>query len=321
MISDSVLGESENFLNMLDHVSTLAPLNKPVIIQGERGSGKELVAQRLHFLSTRWQENFITLNCAALNENLLDSELFGHETGAFTGAQKRHQGRFERAHQGTLFLDEIGNAPLVVQEKLLRAIEYGEIERMGGTSTLTVDVRVICATHEDLPARVAAGKFRADLLDRLAFDVIYVPPLRHRQADILPLANHFAMQMCRELNRPYFPGFSQFAEQQLLTAPWPGNVRELKNVIERSIYRSLQTDNPLSEVILSPFQAPASQPAPMASQPSCPTLPTNLREWQHQQEADFVKASLQQFPQHTLAAKALGLTYHQFRALLKKHSL
>ncbi|WP_241578522.1 phage shock protein operon transcriptional activator [Rosenbergiella nectarea] len=321
MISDSVLGESENFLNMLDHVSTLAPLNKPVIIQGERGSGKELVAQRLHFLSTRWQENFITLNCAALNENLLDSELFGHETGAFTGAQKRHQGRFERAHQGTLFLDEIGNAPFVVQEKLLRAIEYGEIERMGGTSTLTVDVRVICATHEDLPARVAAGKFRADLLDRLAFDVIYVPPLRNRQADILPLANHFAMQMCRELNRSYFPGFSQFAEQQLLTAPWPGNVRELKNVIERSIYRSLQTDNPLSEVILSPFQAPASQPAPMVSQPSCPTLPTNLREWQHQQEADFVKASLQQFPQHTLAAKALGLTYHQFRALLKKHSL
>ncbi|MBT0729287.1 phage shock protein operon transcriptional activator [Rosenbergiella nectarea] len=321
MISDSVLGESENFLNMLDHVSTLAPLNKPVIIQGERGSGKELVAQRLHFLSTRWQENFITLNCAALNENLLDSELFGHETGAFTGAQKRHQGRFERAHQGTLFLDEIGNAPLVVQEKLLRAIEYGEIERMGGTSTLTVDVRVICATHEDLPARVAAGKFRADLLDRLAFDVIYVPPLRHRQADILPLANHFAMQMCRELNRPYFPGFSQFAEQQLLTAPWPGNVRELKNVIERSIYRSLQADSPLSEVILSPFQAPASQPTSMTSQPSCPTLPINLREWQHQQEADFVKASLQQFPQHTLAAKALGLTYHQFRALLKKHSL
>lgn len=318
MISDSVLGESENFLNMLDHVSTLAPLNKPVIIQGERGSGKELVAQRLHFLSTRWQENFITLNCAALNENLLDSELFGHETGAFTGAQKRHQGRFERAHQGTLFLDEIGNAPFVVQEKLLRAIEYGEIERMGGTSTLTVDVRVICATHEDLPARVAAGKFRADLLDRLAFDVIYVPPLRNRQADILPLANHFAMQMCRELNRPYFPGFSQFAEQQLLTAPWPGNVRELKNVIERSIYRSLQADKPLSEVILSPFQAPASQPA---SQLSCPTLPSNLREWQHQQEADFVKASLQQFPQHTLAAKALGLTYHQFRALLKKHSL
>ena len=320
MNSDSVLGESENFLNMLDHVSTLAPLNKPVIIQGERGSGKELVAQRLHFLSTRWQENFITLNCAALNENLLDSELFGHETGAFTGAQKRHQGRFERAHQGTLFLDEIGNAPLVVQEKLLRAIEYGEIERIGGTTTLTVDVRVICASHEDLPALVAAGKFRADLLDRLAFDVIYVPPLRERQADILPLANHFAMQMCRELNRPYFAGFTLFAEQQLLTAPWPGNVRELKNVIERSIYRSTQVDTPLNEVILSPFQT-SSQPVLEDSHPARPALPINLREWQHQQEADFVKASLQQFSQHTLAAKALGLTYHQFRALLKKHGI
>jgi len=321
MKSDTVLGESENFLNMLDHVSALAPLNKPVIIQGERGSGKELVAQRLHFLSTRWQENFITLNCAALNENLLDSELFGHETGAFTGAQKRHQGRFERAHQGTLFLDEIGNAPLAVQEKLLRAIEYGEIERIGGTTSLTVDVRVICASHEDLPARVKAGKFRADLLDRLAFDVIYVPPLRERQADILPLANHFAMQMCRELNRPYFAGFTPFAEQQLLSAAWPGNVRELKNVIERSIYRSTNLDEPLSEVILSPFQNSAIEPILPAVDSIRPSLPLDLREWQNQQEADLVKESLRQFPQQTLAAKALGLTYHQFRALLKKHKM
>lgn len=318
---DNVLGESENFLNMLDHVSAVAPLNKPVIIQGERGSGKELVAQRLHFLSTRWQENFITLNCAALNENLLDSELFGHETGSFTGAQKRHQGRFERAHQGTLFLDEIGNAPLVVQEKLLRAIEYGEIERVGGTTPLTVDVRVICASLEDLPARVAAGKFRADLLDRLAFDVVYVPPLRERQADILPLANHFAMQMCRELGRPYFAGFTQLAEQQLLTASWPGNVRELKNVVERSVYRSIETDKPLNEVILNPFQLSDSETVANDLPVTRPPLPLDLRAWQHQQEADFVKASLQQFPRHTLAAKALGLTYHQFRALLKKHGM
>lgn len=321
MKSDNVLGEAENFLNMLDHVSTLAPLNKPVIIQGERGSGKELVAQRLHYLSTRWEENFITLNCAALNENLLDSELFGHETGAFTGAQKRHLGRFERANQGTLFLDEIGNAPLVVQEKLLRVIEYGQFERIGGSTTLTVDVRVICASHEDLPALVKAGKFRADLLDRLAFDVIYVPPLRERRADILPLANYFAMQMCRELKRAYFPGFSQFAEQQLMAASWPGNVRELKNVVERSIYRSAQTDKPLAEVILSPFQSATFQPEAPSTPPRLPALPINLRDWQHQQEADFVQASLQQFPQHTLAAKALGLTYHQFRALLKKHRI
>lgn len=321
MKTDNVLGESENFLTMLEHVSSLAPLNKPVIIQGERGSGKELVAQRLHYLSTRWEESFITLNCAALNENLLDSELFGHETGAFTGAQKRHLGRFERAHQGTLFLDEIGNAPLAVQEKLLRAIEYGEIERIGGSTTVNVDVRVICASHEDLPARVNAGKFRADLLDRLAFDVITVPPLRERQADILPLANYFAMQMCRELKRPFFAGFSENAEQQLLTADWPGNIRELKNVIERSIYRSPHADKPLQEVILSPFKSTPICPTPGASPAEISTLPSNLREWQHQQEAEIVHKSLQQFPQHTLAAKALGLTYHQFRALLKKHGI
>jgi len=316
---DTVLGESENFITMLEHVSSLAPLHKPVIIQGERGSGKELVAQRLHYLSQRWQENFVTLNCAALNENLLDSELFGHESGAFTGAQKRHLGRFERANHGTLFLDEIGNAPFSVQEKLLRAIEYGEIERMGGSAQLQVDVRVICASHEDLPSLVQAGRFRADLLDRLAFDVIYVPPLRERQADILPLANYFAMQMCRELKRPYFPGFAPFAEQQLLTANWPGNVRELKNVVERSLYRSNDYDKPLSEVILSPFLARSiSTPSP-AQETQLPSLPFDLRAWQHQQEAELVEKSLQQFSQHTQAAKALGLSYAQFRALLKKH--
>ncbi|WP_241622866.1 phage shock protein operon transcriptional activator [Rosenbergiella australiborealis] len=321
MQRDNVLGEAENFLNMLEHVSSLAPLNKPIIIQGERGSGKELVAQRLHYLSDRWQENYVTVNCAALNENLLDSELFGHETGAFTGAQKRHLGRFERANHGTLFLDEIGTAPLAVQEKLLRAIEYGEIERVGGNSTLHLDVRVICATHEDLPTLVQAGKFRADLLDRLAFDVVYVPPLRERQADILPLASHFAMQMCRELNRPYFPGFSAIAEQQLLNAQWPGNIRELKNVIERSVYRSTDLEHPLKTVSLTPFHHHVSQMTPSSSSSLLPPLPVDLRTWQHQQEAALLKESLEKFPQQTQAAKALGLTYHQFRALLKKHNL
>ena len=319
MQHENVLGEAESFLTMLEHVSSLAVLNKPVIIQGERGSGKEMIAQRLHYLSPRWEESFITLNCAALNEHLLDSELFGHETGAFTGAQKRHLGRFERANHGTLFLDEIGNAPLSVQEKLLRAIEYGEIERLGGNSTLNVDVRVVCASHEDLPKLVEIGKFRADLLDRLAFDVIYVPPLRDRQADILPLANHFAMQMCRELKRPYFPGFSHYAEQQLLNDAWPGNVRELKNAVERSIYRTQTLDKPLAEMILSPFRRDET-PVPLVSgNAQIPALPLDLRAWQIQQESALLAESLRQFPQHTQAAKALGLSYHQFRALLKKH--
>ncbi|WP_373854686.1 sigma 54-interacting transcriptional regulator, partial [Lonsdalea populi] len=183
---------------MLEQVSQLAQLNKPVLVIGERGTGKELIASRLHYLSPRWQGPFISLNCAALNENLLDSELFGHEAGAFTGAQKRHLGRFERADSGTLFLDELATAPMLVQEKLLRVIEYGVLERVGGGQSLQVDVRLVCATNDDLPALAAQGKFRADLLDRLAFDVVQLPPLRQRQQDIMLLADHFAVQMCRE---------------------------------------------------------------------------------------------------------------------------
>ncbi|WP_181458271.1 sigma 54-interacting transcriptional regulator, partial [Lonsdalea populi] len=195
---DSLLGEANSFLEMLEQVSQLAQLNKPVLVIGERGTGKELIASRLHYLSPRWQGPFISLNCAALNENLLDSELFGHEAGAFTGAQKRHLGRFERADSGTLFLDELATAPMLVQEKLLRVIEYGVLERVGGGQSLQVDVRLVCATNDDLPALAAQGKFRADLLDRLAFDVVQLPPLRQRQQDIMLLADHFAVQMCRE---------------------------------------------------------------------------------------------------------------------------
>jgi transcriptional regulator with AAA-type ATPase domain len=148
---DNLLGEANSFLEVLEQVSRLAPLNKPVLIIGERGTGKELIANRLHFLSGRWDGPFISLNCAALNENLLDSELFGHEAGAFTGAQKRHPGRFERADGGTLFLDELATAPMLVQEKLLRVIEYGELERVGGSQPLQVNVRLVCATNADLP--------------------------------------------------------------------------------------------------------------------------------------------------------------------------
>lgn len=179
---DNLLGEANSFLEVLEQVSRLAPLNKPVLIIGERGTGKELIANRLHFLSGRWDGPFISLNCAALNENLLDTELFGHEAGAFTGAQKRHPGRFERADGGTLFLDELATAPMLVQEKLLRVIEYGELERVGGSQPLQVNVRLVCATNADLPAMVAEDKFRADLLDRLAFDVVQLPPLRNGAA-------------------------------------------------------------------------------------------------------------------------------------------
>lgn len=319
---DNLLGEANSFIEVLEQVSRLAPLDKPVLVIGERGTGKELIANRLHYLSTRWQGPFISLNCAALNENLLDSELFGHEAGAFTGAQKRHPGRFERADGGTLFLDELATAPMLVQEKLLRVIEYGELERVGGSQPLQVNVRLVCATNADLPRMVSEGTFRADLLDRLAFDVVQLPPLRERQSDIMLMAEHFAIQMCREIGLPLFPGFTAEAKETLLHYRWPGNIRELKNVVERSVYRHGTSDYPLNEIVIDPFRRHAAPPLAQETRHTPVTLPLDLREFQQQQEKEFLQTSLQQakFNQKK-AAELLGLTYHQLRALLKKHQI
>ncbi|NUU66561.1 phage shock protein operon transcriptional activator [Enterobacteriaceae bacterium BIT-l23] len=320
---DNLLGEDNRFLEMLEQVSRLAPLDKPVLVIGERGTGKELIANRLHFLSRRWQGPFISLNCAALNENLLDSELFGHEAGSFTGAKTRHQGRFERADGGTLFLDELATAPMSVQEKLLRVIEYGELERVGGSQPLQVNVRLVCATNADLPQMAEQGSFRADLLDRLAFEVVRLPPLRERQADIMLLAEQFAIQMCRELALPLFPGFSEQARNTLLNYRWPGNIRELKNVVERSVWRHGASDEPVETIVLDPFaRDTAPAPVPGTTADSLPALPLDLRDWQTQQEKALVEASLRAAKYHQKqAAQLLGLTYHQLRALLKKHQL
>jgi len=323
--TDNLLGEANAFIEVLEQVSQLAKLNKPVLVTGERGSGKELIAHRLHYLSPRWQGPFISLNCAALNENLLDSELFGHEAGAFTGAQKRHLGRFERADGGTLFLDELATAPMLVQEKLLRVIEYGHLERVGGSQPLQVDVRLVCATNDDLPALAAAGKFRADLLDRLAFDVVQLPPLRERQQDIMLLAEHFAIQMCRELSLPLFPGFTPFARDTLLGYRWPGNVRELKNVVERSMYRHGTSEFPLDDIILNPFARPSAlrdEPLEATCAPVLPELPVDVKLWVNTQEKQLIEQALQQarFNQRK-AADLLTVTYHQLRGMLKKHGI
>ncbi|WP_312973411.1 phage shock protein operon transcriptional activator [Atlantibacter sp.] len=318
---DNLIGEANSFLEVLEQVSRLAPLDKPVLVIGERGTGKELIASRIHFLSRRWQGPFISLNCAALNENLLDSELFGHEAGAFTGAQKRHPGRFERADGGTLFLDELATAPMMVQEKLLRVIEYGELERVGGSQPLQVNVRLVCATNASLPELVEEGKFRADLLDRLAFDVVQLPPLRERRSDIMLLAEQFAIQMCRELGWLLFPGFTPEAEQTLLDYGWPGNIRELKNVVERSIYRHGTSDTPVDTIIVDPFSRPATLKAETADN-GLPALPLDLRQWQQQSEKALVETSLAQAKYNQKrAAQLLGVTYHQLRALLKKHQI
>ncbi|MBT1443190.1 phage shock protein operon transcriptional activator [Shewanella sp. JM162201] len=253
---DNLIGQSNALLEVLEHVSRIAPLSKPVLIIGERGTGKELIAERLHYLSQRWDQAFIKLNCSSLSENLLESELFGHESGAFTGAKGKHEGRFERADGGTLFLDELANTSGLIQEKLLRVIEYGEYERVGGSRTLQADVRLICAANEDLPSLAEAGEFRADLLDRLAFDVITLPPLRHRREDIMPLAEYFAIGMARQLKLEFFPGFGESAIEMLLDYHWPGNIRELKNVVERSVYRSAPSLEPIEDIVLDPFESP-----------------------------------------------------------------
>jgi len=294
-------------------------LEKPVLVVGERGTGKELIASRLHYLSNRWDREFLKLNCAAISDTLIENELFGHEVGSFTGAARTHQGRFERADGGTLFLDELANTSGLVQEKLLRVIEYGEFERVGGNKTLRVDVRVIAATNEDLPRLAAEGRFRLDLLDRLAFDVITLPPLRERPEDILLLAEYFAINMVSELGRNLFPGFTAAARQALEAYEWPGNLRELKNVVERAVYRS-EPDEPVDEVVLDPFNSPYRPGDDEPAAGSGLHLPLDIKKTVRDLEIDLVNRAMAsgKFNQRR-AADLLGLTYHQFRGYLRKY--
>ncbi|HUZ74425.1 MAG TPA: phage shock protein operon transcriptional activator [Stellaceae bacterium] len=323
-----LIGEDASFRAMLAHVSQLAPLDRPVLVVGERGTGKELIAARLALLSPRWDKPFLTVNCAALAESLLDSELFGHEAGAFTGAARRRLSRFELADGGTLFLDEIASASLAVQEKVLRVIEYGTFARVGGNDVLSADVRIIAAANVDLPALAAVGRFRSDLLDRLAFDVVTVPPLRARREDIPLLAEHFARLMTRALGRPYFAGFTPAAMAVLLAHPWPGNVRELKNAVERSVYRWARPQAPLDAITLDPFaspwrpaEAPMPAPAPLSPPPeAAPGAPFLARVKDFERE--LLRAALAANANNQRrAAQALGLNYHQFRHYLRKHAL
>ena len=325
--NERLIGESPEFSALLEQASTVAPLHKPVLVVGERGTGKEGIASRLHFLSNRWEGQFIKLNCAAISDSLLESELFGHEAGAFTGANKVHHGRFERAHGGTLFLDELANTSVLVQEKILRVIEYGEFERVGGSKTIKCDVRLVAATNEDLPELARQGKFRADLLDRLAFDVLTIPPLRHRTDDILLLAEHFAITMTKELERAVFPGFSPEAQKTLQEYPWPGNVRELKNAVERAVYRMTE-DKAISEITLDPFASPyrptqkTQKDANVGGTTAPLTFPINLKQDTREREIQIIEAALEaaKYNQRD-AADNLQLTYHQLRGYLKKYGL
>ncbi|MBO4716521.1 MAG: sigma 54-interacting transcriptional regulator, partial [Spirochaetales bacterium] len=251
--NDSYIGESEVFLDFQQRIADAAAVDRSVLVIGERGSGKEMAASRLHYLSKRWQKNLVTVNCAALAPTLIESELFGYEQGAFTGANKTRKGRFEEAQGGTLFLDEIGNIPMQVQEKILRVVEYGTYERVGSSVTHEADVRIIGATNADLKQMCKEGKFKEDLLDRLSFEVVFIPPLRERGDDILLLANYFAQRMAMECGQD-IPVFTEDVQQMLKTYSWPGNVRELKNTIERAVYRS--KGDIISSIVLDPFRNP-----------------------------------------------------------------
>ena len=327
----NMIGQSPALTAALDHLSLLATIDRPVLILGERGTGKELAAERLHYLSTRWSEAFIKVNCGAITETLLESELFGHEAGAFTGATKQHIGRFERADGGSLFLDELGTMSLRLQEKLLRLIEYGEFERVGGQKTIKVDVRIIGATNASLPDMANAGEFRWDLLDRLSFDVVNLPPLRERPEDIAELASHFAVRFVAELGWDVFPGFSENALSMLQSHPWHGNIRELKNAVERSLFRWGQQDSEVDELILDAFvtqqmgqNTEITLPTKDHPQPAddSSSWPIDLRSTLSSFERDLAAQALAevQFSQRK-AATLLGLSYDQMRSVVRKHRL
>ncbi|MFL6849664.1 MAG: sigma 54-interacting transcriptional regulator, partial [Sphingomicrobium sp.] len=281
------------------------------------------------------------MNCAALPENLIEAELFGHEAGSFTGAVKTRHGRFEEADGGTLFLDELGTLSMPAQDRLLRATEYGEITRIGASKPISVDVRIVAATNESLPAQVEMGKFRADLLDRLSFEVITLPPLRSREGDVPLLAEHFGRRMAVELDWPNWPGFTARASGELEAYHWPGNVRELRNVVERAVYRHEDPERPIDEIVFDPFHSPWAPGSAVraterveraAVQPDLPeggagvTAPSLTTSDFRAAVADYERALLEdalkrnRFNQRATAS-ALGLSYDQLRHALKRHKL
>jgi len=343
--ANQFVGSSLAFLDAVERASRAAPLNRPVLVIGERGTGKELIAERLHHLSSRWSGPLITMNCAALPENLIEAELFGHEAGSFTGAAKTRHGRFEEADGGTLFLDELATLSSPAQDRLLRAVEYGEVTRIGASKPIEVDVRIVAATNEHLPRLVDEGRFRADLLDRLSFEVVTLPPLRARAGDIPLLAEHFGRRMAVELDWPNWPGFSPAALEALETYPWPGNVRELRNAVERAVYRAEDPERPVDSIQFDPFKSPwapargevvhvepIDRPTAAVAETNTEAAPAATVSPSHSTDdfraavSAYERALLEdalatnRFNQRATAA-SLGLSYDQLRHALKRHKL
>lgn len=338
--SHQFIGQSSAFLDAVERASRAAPLNRPVLVVGERGTGKELIAERLHRLSSRWDGPLVTMNCAALPETLIEAELFGHEAGAFTGATRVREGRFEEADGGTLFLDELGTLSMGAQERLLRAVEYGEVTRIGSSRPVRVDVRIVAATNEHLPNMVDAGKFRPDLLDRLSFEVVTLPPLRVREGDVEVLSDYFGRRMAAELGWDGWPGFGEVATRALENYLWPGNVRELRNVVERAVYRWADPGMPVDYVQFDPFESPwrggiaTSAPTHVVAEAEGGTETrfstdlsqavdvTDFREATEKYEKAVLEQALAKCRYNQRqTAKSLNLSYDQLRHTLKKHDL
>jgi psp operon transcriptional activator len=325
------IGQSAAFQDAVDRASQAAALDRPVLVIGERGTGKELIAERLHRLSARWDKPYVILNCAAMPETLIESELFGHEAGAFTGATRSRAGRFEEADGGTLFLDELATMSMGAQERLLRAVEYGEITRVGASRPVRVDVRIVAATNEHLPALAAENRFRADLLDRLSFEVVTLPPLRAREGDVEVLATYFGQRMAAVLGWEEWPGFGPRALAAMEGHGWPGNVRELRNVVERAVYRWADSSRPIDALIFDPFASPwqpaGSRLAASNESPPPPAAPStepvsDLRAAVDAYEKQILSDTMTRCRYNQkVAAEALGLSYDQIRHALKKHGL
>ena len=292
---EDMIGKSEALRKVLDKIAIVAPTDSTVLLHGETGTGKELVARAVHNLSPRKNREFVRLNCAAIPSGLVESELFGHEKGAFTGALMQKRGRFELADRGTLFLDELGDITLDLQPKILRALQEHEFERLGSTRTIHVDVRVIAATHRDLPAMIREGKFREDLFYRVNVFPIEVPPLRERPEDIPLLVNHFVSKVSRRMGKAIKSIPSQ-TMKTLVNAPWPGNVRQLENFIERCVILTQgdQLVGPLHELTRS---APPCRATPVSS----------FHDAERQAIIDALKAASGRVAGETGAAGRLGL--------------
>ena len=305
---------------MQEMIETVAPSDATVLIIGKSGTGKELVARSIHQLSSRADGPWVAVNCAALSENLLESELFGHEKGAFTGADKRREGRFLQASGGTLFLDEIGEIPLQMQVKLLRALQQREIQRVGSDETISVDVRIVAATNRDLAEEIRAGRFREDLYYRLNVVSIMVPSLAERREDIPLLAQHF-LHIHGERNRKDVKGFTPLAMDMLLRYDWPGNVRELENAVERAVvllFGQYVSERELPQAVVESYRPPQEISAPLPDGGGGPDEPRTLEDV----ERDFIIRTVRECGDNkSEAAKRLGISRKTLHTKLKSYGL